>query len=441
MFIEQWIHQQIGGASNPEDFQLLKLEGILDYVYKSSPFYRDLFNEKGIKPANIRTLEDLALVPFTHPEKLREEPNKFLCVSLSKVKRIFTLYTGGTTGIPKQVFFSEKDLERITDYMGAAMKSVAEDGGISNPGFKVHILLPNGKPESQLKLLARGLEKVGATPILGDVSLDARSQIEAIKESKPDILFGSTSKIYRITQETKGDYDLNKLGVKIVFVTSEYVPASMRERLRDTWEAEIFTHFGMTEMGFAGGIECKAHDVYHFNEADFLLEVVDPETGAVLRNGEEGQLVLTTLNREAMPLIRYRTNDLCRITSGACGCGATRLKKIDKTIRRIESLVKLKVGEVIYPSIFEDILYRMPNIINYDVFLTHEGDKERIEVVVEVTAEWPKAREEVTEAVLSIPSIVRSIEADLMAKPEIQLREQGTMKRVGRVKKLIIEKN
>jgi len=325
--------------------------------------------------------------------------------------------------------------------MGAAMKSVAEEGGISDPGFKAYILLPNGKPESQQKLLARGLEKAGAIPISGDVSSGTQAQVEEIKKSSPDILFGSTSKIYRITQEARRNYDLSKLGVKIVFVTSEYVPNSMRERLRDTWNADVFTHFGMTELGFAGGIECQAHDGYHFNEADFLLEVVDPETGAVLRNGEEGQLVITTLNREAMPLIRYRTDDLCRITDQACKCGASSIKKMDKSVRRIESIVKLKIGDEIYPSVFDDVLYVMPNIINYDVSLTHEGDKERLEVAVEVLDEWPKAREEITGAILSIPSIGRSIEANLMIEPRIELREQGTMKRVGRVKKLIMQKH
>jgi len=441
VFLEKWIHQQIKEASTLKDFQFQKLKSILDYSYNNSPFYRDLYNNSGIKPADIGSLEDLPLIPFTQPEKLKEQPNRLLCVSLSKVKRVFTLFTGGTSGTPKKLLFSEKDLDRVTSYMGAAMKSVAEEGGISDPGFKAYILLPNGKPESQQKLLARGLEKAGAIPISGDVSSGTQAQVEEIKKSSPDILFGSTSKIYRITQEARRNYDLSKLGVKIVFVTSEYVPNSMRERLRDTWNADVFTHFGMTELGFAGGIECQAHDGYHFNEADFLLEVVDPETGAVLRNGEEGQLVITTLNREAMPLIRYRTDDLCRITDQACKCGASSIKKMDKSVRRIESIVKLKIGDEIYPSVFDDVLYVMPNIINYDVSLTHEGDKERLEVAVEVLDEWPKAREEITGAILSIPSIGRSIEANLMIEPRIELREQGTMKRVGRVKKLIMQKH
>lgn len=437
MFLERWLYDQMREGLNLADLQLSRLRGTLDYVYKESAFYRDSFDRARVKPDDVHSLEDLAYFPFTTAEDLRDEPYRLLCISLSQVKRIFTLYSGGTSGTPKIVFFSQKDLERITDYMGAAVKSVAESGGVSTQEFKVYILLPDEKPESQQKTVAKGVEKVGGCLILGDLALNTEEQLERIEESQPDILLGPVSRIYRITQHA--ECNLSRLGVKIVFITSEYVPASMRERLQDMWKAEVFTHYGMTEMGWAGGIECEAHNGLHFNEADLLLEVVDSATGVVLKNGEEGELVLTTLNREAMPLIRYRTGDLGRLMERDCECGASRLKRIGALIRRKDSLVKLASGAEIYPAMFDDALYGIPDIIDYQSSLIREGDKERLVFNVELTGKWATAEEEITKAVLNIPLIRNNVEVNLMTEPKIELMDQGMLKRKGRAKKLILD--
>ena len=440
MFLEHWIHDRIGAGLSIEDYQLVRLREALDYVYKKSAFYGDSFDKHEVKPDDICCLDDLPLLPFVRAQDLREKPHKFLCISLSKVKRVFTLYTGGTSGTPKMVFFSQKDLDRIADYMGAAVKSAAESGGIYQKDFRVYIILPNGKPESQQKMLARGLREVGAVPILGDLSLSTEEQIKCIKESKPDILFATPSRINRITQETKETHDLSKFGVKILFLTSEYVPSVIRERMQEIWKAEVFTHYGMTEMGWAGGIECQAHAGLHFNEMDFLLEVVDPATGVVLKNSEEGELVLTTLNREAMPLIRYRTGDLTRLLKGDDECGASHLRRIGTPIKKIDSLVKIGNGQEICPAMFDDALYSMPNIIDYQSLLLKEGDKERLALKVEVTGIWGKAQEEIAKAVFDIPLIRENIEAGSMKEPEIEIVAQGMLKRKGRSKKLIVDK-
>jgi len=215
------------------------------------------------------------LLPFVTAKDLRDEPYRMLCVSLSGVQRVFTLYTGGTSGAPKKVFFSAADFDGITDYMGAAMRSVAVGGGIAEDAFKAYIILPDGKPESQQKSLARGVERVGGVPILGDLALGVDEQIERIAKSRPDILFGPVSRIYKMSLRARETADLKQLGVKVIFTTSEYMPPSMRQRLEDIWNAEVFTHYGMTEMGWAGGVECQAHEGFHFNEVDFLLEIID----------------------------------------------------------------------------------------------------------------------------------------------------------------------
>lgn len=437
MFLEAWIHQQIDNGLSIQDVQSLKLKDTVAYAHKQSPYYRDSLDRSGIQPNNIQSLDDLGLLPFTSPESLREESHRFLCVSLSQIKRIFTLYTGGTSGNPRSVFFSRRDLDRITDYMGAAVRSVAKSGGISHKEFSAYILLPDGGPESQQRMLATGITRTGGRPILGDLTCTAKEHIERIADSKPDVIFGSVSRIYRITQEAKGMHDLSKLGVRVVFITSEYVPQAMRERLQGTWGAEVFTHYGMTELGWAGGIECQTHQGLHFNELDILLEVVNPETGAILTNGDEGELVLTTLNREAMPLIRYKTGDLGRLVHKGCTCGTHSLSRISTKITKSQSIVELASGDNISPPTLDDVFYRIPHIIDYCSSLIKNGNKEQLTFEIEVTQIWPSAHEDINEALLSVPAIRQNLQSGLMTAPKIDFLEQGEIKRKGRAKKLI----
>ena len=216
------------------------------------------------------------------------------------------------------------------------MGSVADWGRV-NKGFKVQIFLPDGRPESQAKLLSKGVEKIGAKPVVADLSLKSKDQIEKMKGFKPDILLRLSELSYRLTQESSRG-DLEQINPKIIFLTSEYLPEPMRKRLEESWNCEVYYHYGMTEMGFAGGVECSAHDGCHFNEGDFLFEIVDPDTGENLGSNEEGELVFTTLNREAMPLLRYRTGDLARSFDSGCECGISTLVKIANSIKRKDGI-------------------------------------------------------------------------------------------------------
>jgi len=436
MFLEKWIQERIGAGRSIEDYQLHKLRETLDYAQRESPFYRDLFRTNGVDSGDLRSIEDLAAFPFTTPEHLRADAHRLLCISLSGVKRTFTLQTGGTTGTPKKVFFSQGDLDRITDYMGAAMKSVAVSGGITGNGFKVYTILPNGKPESQQKMLARGVGKVGGMPIAGSLALTSEEQATHVATSRPHILFGPTLRVYRITQEAKHSRDLGGLGIGILFVTSAYLPPAMRSRLEELWRAQVFAHWGMTEMGWAGGIECEAHSGFHFNEMDFFLELVDPETGRPSSGHEEGELVLTTLNREAMPLIRYRTGDLATLTTGDCACGARSLRRIGRVIKKRDSVVEIGEGDRIDPAMLDDVIYRLPDVTSYQSVLVREQGKERLLLEVELGGGSGNAAD-IVEAIAGIPVIRRNLDTGRMVEPEVTVVGRGELRRPGRAKRLI----
>lgn len=457
MFLEEWIHAKVqqGLEENPkyraqmssikfsrahiEEYQLLKLKKTLDYVCKNSSFYQGLLNKAKIKPSDIQSLEDLANIPFTEQSDLADSPYKFLCISLGAVGRIYTLNTGGTTGAPKRVFFSEEDMDEITDYMGAAMKTVATLGGAGNNGYTVAILLPNGERASQASLLARGIEKHGGIPTKIDITLDNQHQFGIIKELRPDIVFGSVFRLWRLTQDIRQSHDLTKIGVKILFLTSEYLSEVMRQELRNAWASDVYCHYGMTEMGFGGSIECDVHDGFHFNEADFLFEVVNQVTGQTLELGEEGELVLTTLSREGMPLIRYRTGDLSRLIAEHCTCGARVLHRTGRVTKRTASIVRLGTGDEIYPSIFSDVVFAVPEVIDYQTVLSNDGRKDNLVFQVEITIKNPGIEQELAEKLSTIPVIAKSINLGAMALPRVELVEQGSLRRQGRAKKLITD--
>jgi len=417
--------------SDLENFQLFQLRNTLQYVYDKSLFYRELFNKKGIEPGEVQSLADLAKLPLTAPEELADKPLRFLCVPLGDVTRVITFTSSGTTGPQKRIFFSEKDVEVITDFMGAGMNVVATSDDI------VQIMLPKGPVLGQADLLARGVVKMGATPVTTGTEPTPEEQIQTIERHSSTVLFCETLRFNRITVEAKNNHDLTKLGVKALFLTSNYLSDSMRVNLQSAWNCEVFTHYGLTEMGLGVAVECSAHNGYHFNEADLLAEIIDPETGEVLPDGEEGELVFTTLDREAMPLIRYRTHDISRLSSKPCECGITTLKKLDRTTRRLESAVRIGEGDEIYPAMFDEALYTIPDIVGYEVSVSKDGGKDSLTFQVEIARQGAAVKELVREVILKVPPVQKNVKIGKMAIPEIHLVTPGSLRKTTRAKKLI----
>jgi phenylacetate-coenzyme A ligase PaaK-like adenylate-forming protein len=460
MFLEQWIQRRISqeARDNPElhrdivqskldsfpndavgKFQLFKLRRALRYVYQESTFYRQLFRKHSVAPWDLETLSDLSRLPFTTGSDLVNFPYQLLCVPLSKVTRIFTLNTSGTSGQPKKVFFTLNDVERIAETVAAIINTVVSCSGLTAQGSAIQIFLPNGTPVSQRNLVAKGVEKLGAFPVAGDTAATTQEQIQSIEAAKPIMLLGSASRIYRLTQEARQFHRLSGTGVKIVLITSEYLSPGMRKNLEDFWEAQVYHHYGMTEAGLAVAIECPAHNGFHFDEADFFFEIVDPVTGKVLPDGEEGELVLTTLNREGMPLIRYRTGDISRLLPGRCSCGAS-TRKIDVIAKRTALMVNIGKETQIYPALFDNVLYAFPDVIDYRVILISEGNKDCLICRVELTSERASFEKDLSQAIMEIPQIRQNVEANRLTPPRVELAKTGQLRREGRTKQRIIDK-
>ncbi len=339
--LEEWIHSAIRkdlagdpklrsflGAENSlkptraaiERYQLFKLRQVVSYAGSRSPYYRNSLRKAGVS-GGIESLEDFSKLPYTEPRHLIEKTNSFLCVPQSEVFRGFS--ADGTVG-SMRVLYSRDELDRIVDSIAAALCTVGLERG-----DVLQVMFP---PEAEWGcdyLVSRAAEKVGAAAkVTGHVFLD--EQVKKLKESKATLVIGSNPYIYIITGLAGKEYHLDKLGLRAIILSRgcDFYPfdESMRREVEDVWGCKAYDHYGTIETGLAVSIECPAQHGLHINEAEFLVETVDPDSGEPLEAGEEGELVFTTLNRRCMPLLRYRSRDISRLIPRKCKCGAGTLR-------------------------------------------------------------------------------------------------------------------
>ncbi len=435
---ENWIHNKISQATGKsnitridiESYQLQRLNDTVRYCKENSPFYRDLL----IDITEIDSLDEIGRIPFTTSEDLSKQPYRLLCLSQSQIARTFCHFTTGTmTGRPKKIFFTYNDADAIVDSMAAIMETVLDGVGLKPNECKVHIFLPNnGPPMSMAGLISRGVAQLGGIHVVGDCTAMTPEQIAQIEETKPDMLMGSAFRIWRITQESRESHDLASIGVKAIFVTSEYLSQAMRERLECYWQAKVFHHYGMTEPGFVIGVECNAHNGFHFNETQLLFEVINPKTGETMEDGQEGELVFTTIQRDGMPLIRYRTGDIASLDRDICGCGASSLTKIGVLPKRVGLIVNIGDGEEIYTSLFDEALYQIPELIDYRIFIEKNGAADTLICKAEVLGDDSGIEERILQYLLTIEPVQRCMDSGSMVQPSIEIVERGVLRRGGR---------
>jgi phenylacetate-coenzyme A ligase PaaK-like adenylate-forming protein len=303
---------------------------------------------RGIDPASIENLGDISKIPFTTPDMLARDPNGFLCVPPHEVSRIVTLPTSGTTGRPKRLFFTPEDIELTVDFFCHGMSALVR------PGERIMIFMPGETPDSVGDVLKRGLARLGCEGLVYGAVSDYGDASGALKASRAACAVGLPAQMLALLR-SGGQPEL-----KSVLLSADYVPRAVIKALEEACNCKVFTHFGMTETCYGGAVECAARAGAHMREADLLFEIVDPETGAKLPDGESGELVLTTLTRRAMPLIRYKTGDCARILAEPCPCGSG-LKRIDRLTWRIGGGVTLSGVTVTMPML-DEALFAVPGL-------------------------------------------------------------------------------
>lgn len=412
-----------------QEFRLYQLKKTIKYVFENSRFYRKKFRERSVGPSDINSLKDIEKFPFTFPEDLKHSSYDFLCISQRDVEKPVTFFSSGTTGIRKRIYFSRADIKKIMEFLPRGMNTVTD----RNNGI-IQILLPNSAGRGIGYLLAESLKSFGMRAVISDMGWPADKIMRSCLDEKPDVWFGDAGTIFRVTKETAGKMDLSKLGVKVLFLTMSNVARSMKEYLEKAWNCRVATHYGLTEMGWGLAVDCDTCEGYHYNELDVIAEVVDPETGKVLPDGEEGELVFTSIGREAMPIIRFRSGDISSLSKGSCGHS---LKLMGHIVRRTEGMYDLGDGRYIYPALLEEAIYSIHEVVDYKASV--KGRKLYIDLETVDKAYYGRPEEsvkkETMERLLAIDEIGNS-----GVELTVELLENGSLKPFCHQKKRIEER-
>lgn len=334
-------------------YQLQRLRETIRLAACYSPYYRKSL--RGFAETDIACLKDLRRLPYTTSADIRLYGRQFLCVSQREISRVVTLESSGTTGRAKSLFFTDADQELTIDFFRCGMSTMV------GAGDRVLIFLPGERPGSIGDLLATALQRLGAMPIRHGFVSDISDTLTVLGQAEADALVGVPSQVLALTRWADRYGKARRL--KSVLLSTDYVPRAIAREVERVWRCDVFTHYGMTEMGFGGGTECRFHNGLHLYEADFYFEIADPLTGAIVSEGEQGEVVVTTLTRRGMPLIRYRTGDISRFVPGKCSCGAI-LRRLDCVTRR-DSAVTLGGGRQITTADLDEKLFAVNEIIDF----------------------------------------------------------------------------
>jgi phenylacetate-coenzyme A ligase PaaK-like adenylate-forming protein len=380
--LEPWIVHKIGGA--PADFnwerleawQLFKLNETLELAGKKSAFYRKTL--AGL-PFPLESLSDLRQYPTTNPADVRENPLAFVCVSQDEIRRVVTLQSSGTTGEPKRVFFTAADQELTIDFFSVGMNTLTE------PGDRVLILLPCQPPGSVGDLLRTGLERSARQPVPHGPVRDPNEVLESLRTSPVDSIVGSPTQVLGLARR----WVRPARPPRTVLLSTDYVPEAIVRTLEETWGCEVFNHYGSTEMGLGGGVECSAHNGYHLRDADLLFEIIDPHSGEPVSEGVYGEIVFTTLTRQGMPLIRYRMGDRSRFLKMPCPCG-TVLRRLEKASGRFDGRVSVGVASMNQLD-FDEALFPVPGLANFTIRLMDGPSKPLLQASVQMLSNYDAA--------------------------------------------------
>ena len=353
-----------------------KLVKQVKHVYENVKYYRDLMDEKGVKPEDIKGIEDLHKLPFLSKSDLREAyPYGLLAKPLSDCVRIHS--TSGTTGKRVVAFYTQKDIDLWDDCCARAIVAtggskedvcqVAYGYGLFTGGFGL-----NG-----------GSQKVGCLT-LPMSSGNTERQIEFMMDLKATILCCTPSYAAYIGETLKEmGYTPDQIPLKAGIFGAEPWTEEMRQGIQNTLGIKAYDIYGLTESTGPGvAFECSEQTGMHINEDHFLAEIINPETGEVLPEGEKGELVFTSLDKEAFPLLRYRTRDICVLSRKKCSCGRT-LIKMAKPMGRSDDMMIIR-GVNVFPSQIETVLLKEGYEPNYQIIIDRKNNNDTFDINVEM---------------------------------------------------------
>jgi phenylacetate-CoA ligase len=398
------------------DLQLQRLKWSLRHAYDNVGHYTRAFDAAGVKPDDLNSLADLARFPFTTKTDLRDNyPFDMFAVPREQVARIHA--SSGTTGKPTVVGYTRRDLDTWADLIA---RSIRASGG--RRGMILHNAYGYGLFTGGLGLHF-GAERMGLSvvPISGGMT---ERQVQLITDFKPDIITVTPSYFLSILDEFKRvGLDPRKSSLKVGIFGAEPWTNGMRQEIEQAFDMHAVDIYGLSEvMGPGVANECvETKDGLHIWEDHFYPEIIDPATGAVLPDGETGELVFTSLTKEAMPIVRYRTRDLTRLLPGT----ARSMRRMEKITGRSDDMMIVR-GVNVFPTQIEEQILKVPGLAgHYQVILTRDNRLDQMEVLAEATPDAASA--EARQAAAA--KLAHHIKAVIGSSAKVTVREPGGVER------------
>lgn len=410
------------------ELQLARLQKMVDHAYNNVTLFRNRMDERGIKPEDIKTLKDIAKLPFCVKTDLRDTYPFGLCaVPMSEIVRLHA--SSGTTGKPIVVAYTQEDLKVWSEVMRRALcccglskndvVQVSYGYGLFTGGLGAHA----------------GVEALGATVVPASGG-NTKRQVMLIRDFGVNAICCTPSYFLHLIEQAKElGIDLRDLPIRAGVFGAEPWTQGMRERLEKGAGIEAFDIYGLSEIiGPGVAIECDQHQGMHIFEDHFYPEIIDPDTCEVLPDGETGELVLTTLSKYAMPMIRYRTRDLTRIITEKCACGRT-MRRIDRISARSDDMFIIR-GVNVFPSQIESALLMVEGTTpNYMIKLSTSGNMDNISLDIElaenVYAQGEAIIEQIRRMVTATVESVTGLRIKVTVVPYNTItRSEGKAKRV-----------
>ncbi|MDD2585298.1 MAG: phenylacetate--CoA ligase [Syntrophomonadaceae bacterium] len=416
-----------------EKHQLRKLKETVFKLYAFVPAYKEKMDKVGIKPDDINSLKDLEKLPFTTKQDLRSNyPFNLFAIPMCDVVRIHS--SSGTTGKPTVVGYSKKDIETWSELMaralssaGASKYSVIQNSygyGLFTGGLGVHY----------------GVEKLGAS-VIPSSGGNTKRQIMLMQDFGTTVLTCTPSYalyIYEVMEEM--GLKPSDLKLKIGIFGAEPWSERMRKEIENKLEIDAYDIYGLSEIiGPGVAIECPYKKGLHIAEDHFIAEIIDPVTEEVLPDGSQGELVITSLTKEALPIVRYRTRDLTTLDRSKCDCGRTHVR-MQKIMGRSDDMVIIR-GVNVFPSMVESVLLNIPGVEpHYRLIVERKGTLDQLEVQVEVSEKL--FSDEVKKLELLGARITRELESTLGIGVKVRLVEPKSIERSeGKSKRVIDKRN
>jgi phenylacetate-CoA ligase len=412
-----------------EKLQGKRLKELVSYVYENSPFYKKRFDEHGVRPKDIQTLEDITKLPFTFKQDLRDTyPTGMFCVPNSRLARFHA--SSGTTGKPTVVGYTQKDIDEWAESLARGFTSVGmgKDDilqvsygyGLFTGGLGAHY----------------GSEKLGAT-VLPTSSGNTERQIELMKDLGTTAI-ACTPSYFLFMIETARKMGISikdDTKVKMGFFGAEPWSAELKKRIEDESGVKAYDIYGTSELSGPLFIECSEQCGIHVWGDKFLVEILDTETEKTVPDGEIGELVITTLTKEALPLIRYRVKDLTRKFSEPCKCGRTH-PRITRISGRSDDMIIVR-GINVFPGQVESVLMNIPEVGNhFMIILDRDGPLDNMKVQIEMNESAFSDR--MSDMMALKKKISGALRHVLNLAVEVELVEHGSLPRSeGKSKKVI----